>query len=88
MYVSIMCLCHPLIDSGIYGINRQHSMLAFHKENTVLLKKICHGMLPITMLAYLVVRNIFVSDVYLDDIANMKFQLHHSHLEQNFILKT
>ena len=38
-----------------------------------------------TLLASLVVHNSFVSYLYMEDIADMKFQLHHLHLEQYFI---
>ena len=37
------------------------------------------------MLEYLETHNSFVSDVYMDDIADMICQLQHSHLEQYFI---
>ena len=37
------------------------------------------------MFTYLVVINCFVTDLYTDNIANMKHQLHHIHLEQCFI---
>ena len=37
------------------------------------------------MLEYLIIHNIFVSGVYMEDIADMKCQLHHIHLEQYFI---
>ena len=35
-----------------------------------------------TMLEYLVIHNSFVSDVYMDDMAYMKQELCHLHLEQ------
>ena len=41
IYVRILCTCWAFIDSSIYECNSQHSMLSFHKENTVLLKKKC-----------------------------------------------
>ena len=44
----------------------------------------CKGMLPTNMLAYVVNLNRFVSDVYMDNISNMIYQLHHSHSEQFF----
>ena len=40
------------------------------------------GIPPTTILESLVDINRFVSNVYMDDIANMIFQLHHLHLEQ------
>ena len=40
-----------------------------------------------TVLEYLVILKSFVSDVYMDDIDNMKWQLHYLHLEQTFILQ-
>ena len=53
IYVRIFCMCHTFIELIICGNNSQHSMLAFHKENTVSQKK-CQGIFPIFMLAYLV----------------------------------
>ena len=41
--------------------------------------------LPTTMFAYLVIYNSFVSDIYMEDIADTKYQLHHLHLEKYFI---
>ena len=38
MYFNIMCICHKIIDSSICGSNSQHTMLDFHKGNTVLQK--------------------------------------------------
>ena len=35
MYVIILCTCHTFIEFSIYGSNSEHSILAFHKENTV-----------------------------------------------------
>ena len=58
-------------------------MLSFHKENNDLLNNKCQVTLKKTMVEYLVINNIFVSDLYMDDIANMKYQLHHLHLEQS-----
>ena len=37
------------------------------------------------MLAYLVIINSFVSDIYMKDIADMKFQIHRIKLDQLFI---
>ena len=37
------------------------------------------------MLEYLIIHNIFVFDVYMENIADMKFQSHHLHLEDSFI---
>ena len=37
------------------------------------------------MLSYLVIHNSFVSDVFWEDIADMKFQLHRLYLEQCYI---
>ena len=60
-------------------------MVDFYKENTPLLKKKRQGILPTTMLAFLVNINSFVSDVYMDNIADTICQIHYSHLEQYFI---
>ena len=60
-------------------------MLSFHKENNDLLKNKCQVTLKKTMVEYLVINNIFVSDLYMDDIANMKCKLHYLHLEKYFI---
>ena len=57
-------------------------MLSFHKENTVLQRKKHQGILPTNMLESLVNINIFFSNVYMDDIADMIFQIYHLHLEQ------
>ena len=43
------------------------------------------GILPTNMLASLDIHNIFVSDVYMEDIADTKCQLHTIHLEQYYI---
>ena len=40
------------------------------------------GTFPTHLLEYLVIHNSFVSDVYMEDIAKIKFQFHHLHLEQ------
>ena len=85
IYVINMCICHLFIDSSISVSNSQHSMLAFYKVKNYLLKKQCQGKLPRNMLASLIYLNIFVSDIYLDDISSMKCQIHHSHLEKYFI---
>ena len=37
------------------------------------------------MLVFLVIHNIFICDVYIEDIADIKCQIHHLHLEQYFI---
>ena len=37
------------------------------------------------MLLYLIIHNIFVSDVYFKDISNMKYHLHHLNLGQYYI---
>ena len=49
------------------------------------LKKKIKGIIPKTMSYYLVIHNSLVSDVYMDDIAGMKYFLHHLHFEQYFI---
>ena len=51
----------------------------------VLIKKKCQGILPTNISASLVNLNSFVSGVYLYYIADMKYQLHHLHLERDFI---
>ena len=71
-----MCICHTLIEYSIFGINSQHSMLYFPKENTVLLNNKFQLILATTMLSYLVINNIFVSDLYTEYIADMKCQIH------------
>ena len=38
-----------------------------------------------TMLEYLVIHNSSVTDIYIEDISDMKFQLHQFHLDQYFI---
>ena len=60
-------------------------MLALHKETTVLIKNKYQGIIPTTMLAPLLINNSFVSDVYMDDISGMIYQLHHLNFEQDFI---
>ena len=40
---------------------------------------------PTNMLEYLIIHKSFVIDVYMEDMANMKFQIHHLHLEKYFI---
>ena len=54
-------------------------------EYTVLLKNKYQGILPTTMLSYLVIHNCFVSGVFMEDIADMKYQLHYIHLVKDFI---
>ena len=49
-----MCICHDFIDSIIRGINIQHSMLDFHKENTVSKNKKCHIIFRMFTSEYLV----------------------------------
>ena len=79
IYVIILCICHPFIDYSISGSNSQHSMLDFHKGNTVLLNNKFQGIIPTNMLAYLVNINIYVSDAYMYDIYKIMCQLHHLH---------
>ena len=79
-----MCICHPFIESGISGSNNQHSILAFHKEKTVLLYKKWQWTPPTNVLESLVIHNSFLSDAYMDDIADLKYQLHRLHLEKYF----
>ena len=62
-------------------MNSQHSMLDFHKENTALLKNKFQGILTTTILSYLVFHNNLISDLYMDDISDIKYQLHHLHLK-------
>ena len=59
IYVGIMCICHKYIYYCLFRSNIQHSMLAFHKESTSLLKKKHQRILPPTMLASLVIHNFF-----------------------------
>ena len=40
---------------------------------------------PTTMLEYLVIRNSYVTTVYMETISNIKYQLDHFHLEECFI---
>ena len=42
----------------------------------------CQGILPINMFASLEIRNIFIYDVFTDDIANIICQFHHLYLGQ------
>ena len=49
-----MCTCHNFVESSICGTNSQHSMLDYHKENTVLWKNKFQWILGIDMLSYLV----------------------------------
>ena len=67
-----MYIYHRWIYSSIFGSNRQHSLLDFHKERIVLIKKTSQVTLKTTMLEYLVINISFVSDVYMDYIAKMK----------------
>ena len=53
-YVRIMCICHNFIDCSISDSNIQHSMLDFHKENTVSRKHKIRRIFPTFMLASLV----------------------------------
>ena len=71
----------------ISGRNIHHPMLAFHKENTALRKKI-QILLPKFMLASLAILCSFVTDVYMEDISDTKFQLHRIHLENVLYNKT
>ena len=48
IYVNITCICHALIGFSIFGSNSQHSMLAFHKENTIFTKNKCQEILTYT----------------------------------------
>ena len=75
IWFSIIRICHKFIDSSISVSNRQHSMLGFHKKNAFLLMKKRHRILPTNILSYLVNTNIFVADIYMDDIANMICQI-------------
>ena len=75
-----MCICNKLIESSLSEVNIHHSMSDFRKENTNLFVKKYQGILPTTMLISLVKLNIFVSDVYMDAIANIKCHLHSIHL--------
>ena len=67
-YVRIMCICHKFIDCSISESNIQHSMLDFHKENTVFLKNKCQGILPTSMLTHLINIKSNVIDYLADDI--------------------
>ena len=53
-YVSRWCLYHPFNELIMRGCNIKHTMLAFHKENTVSQKNKCLGIFPISMLERLV----------------------------------
>ena len=50
-----------------------------------MLNKKCQGIPPTDILVCLVIDNCFFYDVYMEDIDDRKFQLHHLHLEQYFI---
>ena len=80
-----MCIGPLFIHCSTFGRNSQHSMLDFHIENVLLLKKKYQGVLKKNMLANLVNINSFVSDANMYDISNNICQLHHYHLEQYFI---
>ena len=82
-----MYIYHGLINYIIYRGKIQHSMLAFHKENTSLLNNKFQVIVPTTVLASFVNIKFFVSDVYMDDISDMTCKLHHFHLEHYFIQK-
>ena len=60
-------------------------MLDFCKKNTVLLKNKRQGIMPTTMLKYLVIHNSFVSEVYIEYKADMICHHHHLYYEQYFI---
>ena len=60
-------------------------MLSFHKENTALLNEKFQGILTTTILLSLLIQKSCVSDAYTDDTSNMKYHLHHLHLEKYFI---
>ena len=79
-----MSICQQFVDSNIFKSNIQHSMLAFHKEKTFLLKYKFQGIMPTTMLAYLVNCKKIVTNMYMNDISNIICQLYHLHLEQYF----
>ena len=76
IYVVVMCIFYPYIDSSISESNIQYSMLVFHK---------CQVILTTTMLEYFVVHNICFYGVLMKDISNKKYQLRHIHLDQYFI---
>ena len=52
----------------------------FTRKTPLLLKKICQGIFPTNMLETLYIRKGFVSDVYMDNIADMICNIHHLHL--------
>ena len=60
-------------------------MLDLYKENTILFLNKRQGILPTIMLEHLLNIGCFVSDAYMEDITDMKCQIHHLHLEQYFI---
>ena len=60
-------------------------MLDFYKENTILVNNKCKGILPTNMLTYLVNINSFVSDVYMDDIADMICQIYQYFIKKYMI---
>ena len=88
IYVGTMCICHPFPYTSLFGSNIKYSMLSINKECNGLLKNKCEGVLPTNMIASLVIHNSFVYDVYMEDIANMKCQLHHIQMEEYFIQKS
>ena len=74
---SLTILYVEVIDNIKYYIfTRKHS---FTKKS--------QGISPTIMLASFKILNIFVSDIYIDDIADMIYQLQHLHLYQSFIKK-
>ena len=83
IYDGIMCIIHKFLESISSVINIQHSMWDFHKGKTALLNNTCDGILPTNMPESLLIHNILVSGVYMDDITNTKYLLHHLHLVGN-----
>ena len=78
---------YSLIDSYLSESNIQHSMLSFHKEDSSLPNIKGQGILATTLLASLVIHNFFITDVYMEYIADVKYQLYRIQLANVFIQK-
>ena len=84
-YVSSVVICHMFIDSSQFGINNQAPKSYLHKEFTVLPYKTFQRILQTYMLSSLIYHNKIATSVLMDDISNMKCQLHHLHFEEYLI---
>ena len=85
IYVSITCIFHKFIDSSIYVSNSEHSILDFHKENTIVTKQELPSNINNKYVSILEHLHQFFLDVYMDDISDMIYQIYHLHLKHYFI---